>query len=96
MWELLGDNGDFADVFVVAAEVFGYFREHLFPSFKDLRPEWIVHSEHLCSAGGVCYEEYWVKLFRVEYFVPDVLGQVSSFQPRTLQGGPVFNWGGNS
>ena len=54
LWELLGDDGDFTDVFVVAAEVFGYFREHLFPSFKDLRPEWIVHSEHLCSAGGVC------------------------------------------
>ena len=54
MWELLGDNGDFADVFIVAAEVFGYFREYLFPSFKDLRPEWIVHSEHLRGAGEVC------------------------------------------
>ena len=33
MWELLGDNGYFADVFVVAAEIFGDFREDLFPSF---------------------------------------------------------------
>ena len=30
--ELLGDDGDFADVFIVAAKVFGDFREDLFPS----------------------------------------------------------------
>ena len=33
MWELLGDDGNLADVFVVAAEIFGDFGEHLFPSF---------------------------------------------------------------
>ena len=33
MWELLGDDGYLADVFVVAVEIFGDFGKDLFPSF---------------------------------------------------------------
>ena len=33
MWELMGDDGNFANIFVVAAEVSGDFGEHLFPLF---------------------------------------------------------------
>ena len=32
-WELLGDEGDFTNVFIVAAVVFGDIRQNLLPSF---------------------------------------------------------------
>ena len=53
-WELLGNKGDFTDVLIATANIFGDIWQDLFPSFKHLRPEGVAHFCYLCFAGGVC------------------------------------------